>query len=288
MEERWFSTSEIAAYLGVKQDKIYRLIGTEGLPARKTGRFWKFRKDEIDAWKGKSTPAGKKGKSKTKPEPEPKPEPNLLSRLGFSSGKGGVHTARTMMLKELETLLAYVGSPEAEKKDYQRAVTEENCLGKRSTKTRTLTFRHLADLYSLDRTCLLFRALLFFWSRDLPGRPLLALLCAYARDALLRSSASFILEHPESSTVSRESLEALLDAPEPGRFRQGDADVNSPEHQLDLDPVRPPPGKSQKGADAGIPDCRKRRVRPSSRLSFRSPRPRPFQLGICRAPRLSP
>jgi excisionase family DNA binding protein len=212
MEERWFSTSEIAAYLGVKQDKIYRLIGTEGLPAHKTGRFWKFRKDEIDAWKGKSTPAGKKGKSKTKPEPD------LLSRLGFSSGKGGVHTARTMMLQELESLLAYVENPEAKKEDYQRAVTEENCLGKRSTKTRTLTFRHLAELYSLDRTCLLFRSLLFFWSRDLPGRPLLALLCAYARDALLRSSASFILEHPESSTVSRESLEALLDAPEPGRF----------------------------------------------------------------------
>ena len=98
MEERWFSTSEIAAYLGVKQDKIYRLIGTEGLPAHKTGRFWKFRKDEIDAWKGKSTPAGKKGKSK--------PKPDLLSRLGFSFEKGGVHTARTMMLKELETLLA--------------------------------------------------------------------------------------------------------------------------------------------------------------------------------------
>lgn len=232
MEERWFSTSEIAAYLGVKQDKIYRLIVTEGLPARKTGRFWKFRKNEIDAWKGKSTPAGKKGKPKPKPEPKPKPkpepkpepklkpkpEPDLLSRLGFSSGKGGVHTARTMMLQELESLLAYVENPEAKKEDYQRAVTEENCLGKRSTKTRTLTFRHLAELYSLDRTCLLFRSLLFFWSRDLPGRPLLALLCAYARDALLRSSASFILEHPESSTVSRESLEALLDAPEPGRF----------------------------------------------------------------------
>ena len=67
MEERWFSTSEIAAYLGVKPDKVYRLIGSEGLPAHKIGRFWKFRKDEIDAWKGKSTPAGKKGKSKPKP-----------------------------------------------------------------------------------------------------------------------------------------------------------------------------------------------------------------------------
>ena len=42
MEERWFSTSEIAAYLGVKPDKVYRLIGSEGLFVHKIGRFWKF------------------------------------------------------------------------------------------------------------------------------------------------------------------------------------------------------------------------------------------------------
>ncbi len=59
--------------------------------------------------KGKA-PRRKRGKSKTKPEPD------LLSRLGFSSGKGGVHTARTMMLQELESLLAYVKTRKQKKR----------------------------------------------------------------------------------------------------------------------------------------------------------------------------
>ena len=32
-----------------------------------------------------------------------------LERLGFSFERGGVHTARTMMLVELRTLLSFVG-----------------------------------------------------------------------------------------------------------------------------------------------------------------------------------
>lgn len=141
-----------------------------------------------------------------------------LSRFGFSFNRGGAHTARTIMLEELRTLLSYVDHPEADKNDYFQAINDENCLGKRSVKTRTLTYRHLVDLYSLDRTNVLFRALLYFWNRDIDGQPMLALLCTFTRDSIFRSTAPFILKFPEGATISRESLEEFIDAQEPGRF----------------------------------------------------------------------
>ncbi len=141
-----------------------------------------------------------------------------LSRFGFSFERGGAHTSRTIMLDELETLLAYVNQPEADKADYLQAIVDDNCLGKRSTKTRTLTYRHLVDLYSLDRSKILFRVLRYFWNRDISGQPLLALLCAYARDPILRSSAPFLLQFSQGSAIARESLEEFIDSREPGRF----------------------------------------------------------------------
>jgi hypothetical protein len=141
-----------------------------------------------------------------------------LARCGFSFERGGAHTSRTMMLEELGNLLTYVNRPEAEKSDYLQAIDDENCLGKRSGKTRVLTYRHLVDLYSLDRTNTLFRALLYFWNRDIEGQPLLALLCTYARDAIFRSTAPFILNFSEGATITRESLEEFIDSQESDRF----------------------------------------------------------------------
>ncbi len=48
--ERWLSVDEVAAYLGVKRDTIYKWIDRAGLPAHKAGRLWKFRRAEIDDW----------------------------------------------------------------------------------------------------------------------------------------------------------------------------------------------------------------------------------------------
>lgn len=141
-----------------------------------------------------------------------------LAQLGFRVGKGGGHLARTMMLKELRELLAYVDCATADRKHYLKAIAKDNCLGKRSDKTRSLTYKHLASLYSLDISDLLFRALLFFWNRDPAGQPLLALLCAYARDPILRSSAPFILNAPQGTRVMREDLEAFIEDQAPGRF----------------------------------------------------------------------
>jgi len=50
MEDRWLSVDEIAAYLGVKRDTVYKWIERKKMPSHKVGRLWKFRKEEIDEW----------------------------------------------------------------------------------------------------------------------------------------------------------------------------------------------------------------------------------------------
>jgi len=157
------------------------------------------------------------GRAQTKVTSEVK-HTNKLEHFGFRYGRGGAHTARTMMLLELRALLSYVDKADAPKAEYLEAIQAANCLGKRSGKTRTLTYRHLADLYALDPSLMLFRALRFFWQRDIAGQPLLAALCAYSRDPIFRATAPYILALQEGVTVSREVLEAFIDNQEPGRF----------------------------------------------------------------------
>ena len=143
---------------------------------------------------------------------------NGSSCFGFRSDYGSAHTARTMMLKDLQLLFEYVKNSDASKDEYLKAIAEDNCLKKRSEKTRLLTGRHLAYLYSLDPGITVFRVLRIFWERDVAGRPLLALLCSYTRDSLLRLSAPFILERPEGTNVSRQALENYIEKKEPDRF----------------------------------------------------------------------
>ena len=50
MEDRWLSVEEIAAYLGINRDTVYKWIIRRNMPAHKMGRLWKFRKDEVDNW----------------------------------------------------------------------------------------------------------------------------------------------------------------------------------------------------------------------------------------------
>ena len=50
MEDRWLSVENIAAYLGIKRDTVYRWISERNMPGHKIGRLWKFRKEEIDEW----------------------------------------------------------------------------------------------------------------------------------------------------------------------------------------------------------------------------------------------
>lgn len=50
MEDRWLSVDEIAVYLGITRDTIYRWIDSKNIPVHRLGRRWKFRKEEVDDW----------------------------------------------------------------------------------------------------------------------------------------------------------------------------------------------------------------------------------------------
>lgn len=49
-EDRWLSVEEIAGYLGVKRDTVYKWIDRKSMPAQKLGSLWKFKRSEVDDW----------------------------------------------------------------------------------------------------------------------------------------------------------------------------------------------------------------------------------------------
>ena len=57
---------EIADYLGVKRDTVYKWIERRSLPAHKVGRLWKFKVNEVDVWvrQDDGTDNNKAGKNK--------------------------------------------------------------------------------------------------------------------------------------------------------------------------------------------------------------------------------
>ena len=50
MDDRWLSVGEIAEYLGVGKDTVYTWITNKSLPGHRIGRFWKFKRSEVDEW----------------------------------------------------------------------------------------------------------------------------------------------------------------------------------------------------------------------------------------------
>lgn len=61
MEDRWLSVDEIAAYLGIKADTVYKWIAEKKMPSHRMGRLWKFRKEELDDWVKSGGAVGFKG-----------------------------------------------------------------------------------------------------------------------------------------------------------------------------------------------------------------------------------
>jgi len=47
MEDRWLPVDEIAAYLGIKRDMVYK---EEQGPAQRVVCLWKFRKEGVGEW----------------------------------------------------------------------------------------------------------------------------------------------------------------------------------------------------------------------------------------------
>lgn len=130
---------------------------------------------------------------------------------------GGPSISQTIMVASLQRLLSVVpptGAPE----DYRSAVVNENVLAKQTTGGREWAFRRLRQFYGLDPRVLLFRALRDLWPDDIAGQPLLAMLCALARDPVLRASSVVILDSTYGSEVTPAAFDAAIEETFPGRY----------------------------------------------------------------------
>jgi hypothetical protein len=144
---------------------------------------------------------------------------NLRREFGFKAGKSGAHTARTMMLADVTALLAEAPSG-TRREGFNRLIVEENVLGKRTTSNRWLSARHLTDLYGLDEGVTVFRLLRFFWNTDAPSHPMLALLCAQARNVLFRLSAKKVMEMKPGDRLTSDDFVNFFNHELPGRFSE--------------------------------------------------------------------
>ncbi len=50
ISDRWLSVQEIAHYLGISKETVYRWLEAKKIPAHKIGRQWKFKMKEVDYW----------------------------------------------------------------------------------------------------------------------------------------------------------------------------------------------------------------------------------------------
>ncbi|MFC1791976.1 hypothetical protein ACFL3Q_00130 [Planctomycetota bacterium] len=141
----------------------------------------------------------------------------LPENLGFCNGPFTVHTSRTMMFKELEELLdnTQLGTT---RDDYLKSIIESNILAKPTISSRNKTAKYISGLYSLSTNVLVFRILRYFWQSEKDGHALLAFLCAYARDSLLRDVADVILSISVGSELSLDYIKDELQDKHPGRF----------------------------------------------------------------------
>jgi hypothetical protein len=124
------------------------------------------------------------------------------------------------MFEELDALLAACPA-DAAYVDYADAIVDANILGKRTLATRKKTLRHIRELYALHGDVPVFAALRELWQGDAAARPLLAVLCATARDPLLRCTAQVMLDPSPGSTVAARQLADAVEAAFPHRFAPG-------------------------------------------------------------------
>lgn len=121
------------------------------------------------------------------------------------------------MLEELSLVLARMPA-DARTEDYLEAIMDQNVVGKPTRTTRQRTAGRLRELYALDPSCPIFRALRRYWAADPAGRPMLAFLTAAARDPLLREATPFVLGVPIGETVGPGPIVGYLGETYPRRF----------------------------------------------------------------------
>lgn len=140
-----------------------------------------------------------------------------LTVYGFRLSGGGAHQSKTMMLQELEALLAGPHTTGDELKHY---AVEENRLGKSTANTRRLTFRHMCSLYGFTEQPLLTKVFLSLWKHDTDGHRHQALLMALARDPIFRETAQVVLASVVGQHLQRSQFEAVLASAYSDRFSE--------------------------------------------------------------------
>jgi hypothetical protein len=132
------------------------------------------------------------------------------SGIAPSDHSGGATTSHTIVAPALEVLLTAVGTT-ADLAAYERAVVDDNLLGKETIGGRRRTLRYLRELYVLRGDSVLFRALGDLWNDDSTGRRLLAGLCALASDPVFRASAQAIFDtEPGNEVTSADLADAVM------------------------------------------------------------------------------
>jgi hypothetical protein len=148
---------------------------------------------------------------------EVEPIASAASAAGIGERPMGTHLSRTIMLADLRRLLDH--SPvTADARAYRAAVIDDNVLLKPTAATRQISFKRLRDLYALNPEVLVFHALRDLWYEDVESQPLLALLCALARDVLLRSTAERIIALPTGEPITPDELASIAHRAFPDRY----------------------------------------------------------------------
>jgi hypothetical protein len=114
-----------------------------------------------------------------------------------------------MMFDELQALLASTVASSG-RKDYARAIIDDNVLAKPTLSTRKLSNQRLGELYGLDPSVPVFRVMRRLWDADETSRRLLALLLALARDPLLAGTAPAIIAMSEGEEFPRARAREVL------------------------------------------------------------------------------
>lgn len=132
---------------------------------------------------------------------------------------GGATTSHTIVVPALQRLLDAVDT-HASAEDYDRAVLDDNVLAKDTAGARKRTLRYLRELYLLRPDAVLFRALRDLWNDDRSGQPLLAGLCALARDPVFRASSDAIFSTDPGDGVNSDDLATAVEKVFPDAYSE--------------------------------------------------------------------
>ncbi len=133
---------------------------------------------------------------------------------------GGTNTSHTIVVGALAALLDALPAT-APRTAYEQAALEANVLGKDTDGARRRSYRYLRELYLLRPDSLLFRALRDLWPVDPHARPLLAGLCALARDAVFRASSAAITNSSPGDTLGSVDLADAVGEQFPASYSAG-------------------------------------------------------------------